>query len=133
MHRSDIYKSNYTKASDLPAPRTVTIKSAEIQAFKNDGKEQEKLVLSFKEKVKPLVCNLTNFDTIAAECGYGDETDQWLGKKIVLRADRTRFGTKMVDCVRVARPDQGELGVQPKPHPKPAAEPAPELEDEIPF
>jgi hypothetical protein len=136
MQRSEIFPSRYIKADDLPGPRVVTIAKAEMQPFKNDGREQEKLVVVFREKVKSLVVNLSNYDSISIECGLGDETNAWTGHKIELYATTTRFGTKTVPCVRVRPPAQPELAAKPrkpKAKPVPAAEPEPGLNDEIPW
>jgi hypothetical protein len=88
---------SYLKAGDLGG-RKVAVKIAawEVAEF-DDGK---KLVLSFAGKDKKLAVNLTNCNTIIEILGT-DETDQWIGHVIVLRPDRTMFGAKMVDCVRV--------------------------------
>jgi hypothetical protein len=34
---------------------------------------------------------------------FGGETEDWIGKVIQLYADKTRFGHKVVPCVRVRR------------------------------
>ena len=59
------------------------------------GEEAElKPVLHFAEDVKPLVLNWTNLEAIAEICG-SYESDDWIGKKIVLYKDDTiTFGGK---------------------------------------
>jgi hypothetical protein len=78
MTRDQVFSSRYVKASDLPEPRALTISGTVMELFQNDGREQEKLVISFKERdVKALITNMTNFDTIAAVAGT-DETSRWV-------------------------------------------------------
>jgi hypothetical protein len=117
-----------------------------MEQFKNDGRDQDKLVVYFRERgFKPLVCNLTNYDAIATL--YGDETNGWAGQRIELFADRVRFGGKLVDSVRVRAPAQAALPVggngaaaRPRPvanpqppQPAPTAAAAAFYDDDVPF
>jgi hypothetical protein len=147
MKRDEIFPSKYLRASDLPQPRVVTISSATMEPLKNDGKDVDKLVLYFRERIKPLVVNLTIYESISVL--YGDETDLWPDKRIEVHADRCRFGSKMVDCVRTREPAQASLPMAgnstPPARPRPRAvakpqPPAPEpppaddnYDDSIPF
>jgi hypothetical protein len=148
MKRDEIFPSKYIKAADVTQPRTGTIASTGMEQFKNDGRDQQKLVVYFRDRgLKPLVCNMTNYDAIADI--YGDDTDRWIGREIELFADRVRFGGKLVDSVRVREPSpvQRSLpvanGAPPRPRPvanpqppQPAPEPASSKEfydDEVPF
>jgi hypothetical protein len=127
MNRSEIFPSKYLKAADVTQPRTGTIASTGMEQFKNDGREQSKLVIYFRERgLKPLVCNMTNYDAIADM--YGDETGSWTGQRIELFADRVRFGGKLVDSVRVRAPQQAALpmnGGNGAARPRPVANPQP--------
>ena len=58
-----------------------------------------------------------------------DELDDWKGKLIELYPDRTGFGGKMVDCLRVRAP-QGVTKPAPLPAPVVSAQ---EDEDIVPF
>jgi hypothetical protein len=145
MRRDEIFPSKYLKASDLPEPRVVTIASTAMESFQNDGREQDKLVVSFKERsVKPLIVNMTNFDKITDVAGT-DETDRWRGVRIELFTERVPFRGKSVDSVRVREPEQGALpvagnGRPPSPQGREAARPQPQerpayddLNDNVPF
>jgi hypothetical protein len=124
MRRDEVFPSKYVRASDLPQPRVVTISNAAMEPMKNDGKDVDKLVLTFRERIKPLVVNLTIFEAI--EQLYGGETNDWVGKKIELHADRCRFGSKMVDCVRCREPQQPDLALgNGAPRPQPRVNPDP--------
>jgi hypothetical protein len=106
MNRNDLFPSKYFKAADLNGqPIVLTIKTATVETMKNmQGGSDEKLVLKFVNHKKALVVNRTNYDAIAD--GYGDETDGWLGEKVLLFPDKARVGGKTVDCVRVRIPGE---------------------------
>jgi len=97
--------SQYLKADDLKNREvTVTIASNEIAEFDN-GK---KVVLKFSGKEKGLTLNKTNAMKIAD--AYGDDVEGWKGKEIIMYPDKTDFGGKMVDCIRVRMPLQSAGG-----------------------
>jgi hypothetical protein len=146
--RNELFPSRFVKAADVSTPRTMTIASADLETFRNDGKEQIKLVLCFRERgSKQLVINATNFDAVAVITG-SDESSDWVGHQIELFADRVLFQGRPFDCVRVRAPRQASMpltnGAQrppaaspqpvakPQP-PQPVAEPASDLNDEIPW
>jgi hypothetical protein len=102
MNREDVFPSRYFKAANLPQPRNLTIVAAKMEEMKSPdgGETQNRLVLHFRDEAKRLVVNAMNFDAIADIVG-SDETKDWIDTSIQLYADKTRFGKKIVDCVRV--------------------------------
>ena len=100
MNVNDIYKSGNTlKAEDLKGHTVkVTIENYELKKFEDGAK----LILSFAGKEKGLVCNKTN--AMIIQSAYGPDTDGWLGKTIEIYPDKTTFGGKLVDCLRVRVP-----------------------------
>lgn len=99
MELSNIFPSKYIKASDLQGREiNVAISEANIEEIGQD----KKLVLYFQGKEKGLVCNRTNADRIAH--AYGTNTDQWIGREIVLFTDLVPFQGKTVEAVRVRTP-----------------------------
>lgn len=134
-----MFQSDYLGAWDLPAGKDVVVTIAAIsveQLTNSRGKKEQKPVLTFDGKKKGVVMNKTNCKTIAAL--YGNDTAQWIGKRIALYATQTQFGNDTVDCIRVrgAVPKRA-YEVKPKPVATTAdgevlnedAEDAPELED----
>lgn len=88
--------SNALKAEDLRGNEVkVIISGSEMKQFDN-GK---KIILSFKDKEKTLVLNKTNARKIGDK--FGNNTDDWNGKEIILYPDKTEFQGKLVDCIRV--------------------------------
>lgn len=129
MKAGSVYGS-YLKASDLAGRKVpVKIAAAEVVDY-DDGK---KIALSFVGKDKKFTVNLTNSNTITEILG-SDETDEWIGHMIVLKPDRTMFGAKMVDCIRVEAyipPQPGRPA--PPPPPPPPDEHFVATDDDVPF
>ena len=97
---SEAFDSNLFKATDLgKEDRVMTITSAEMEEI-GRGKDMEtKIVLEFKGQKKKLALNKTNAKSIAKL--HGDDTDDWVGKKITLYATETEFNGDTVACIRV--------------------------------
>lgn len=111
--------SKYLKHTDLPEGEDmiVTIQSFEKENLgKPGGKQEMKWVIAFRELEKRLGLNSTNGKTICKL--YGDEMDDWIGKKIILYTkDDVEFQGELVSAIRVRPRMPG------KPLPKPAEEP----------
>lgn len=99
MLLNDVFPSNYIKAADLKKrEHTVVIASADVEKVG----DERKLVLHFQGREKGLICNKTNAGRIAHF--YGEDTDDWIGKEIVLFADLVDFQGKTVEAIRVRGP-----------------------------
>lgn len=97
-----MYDSNWIYAHDLKGRDvTVTIRETRVGKVKNATKEERKPVLYFKESkdARGLVLCKTNAKTVASL--YGNETDNWTGKRVTLFPTTTTFGKDTVDCVRI--------------------------------
>jgi hypothetical protein len=92
MKASDMFPSKYLKASDADTDLTLTVSKLSRETMKNrDGQDEEKFVIYFGEAEKGMVLNKTNKNTLVDL--YGEETDEWIGKKIVLTSvDVDAFG-----------------------------------------
>lgn len=131
MKISNAFPSKYMKAGDLnDRPALFVMNRVEIEDV---GGEDKKPVLYFSKQQKGLVLNRTNSKVISL--AYGDDTDDWEGKEIVLFPAMVEFKGDTVEAIRVRKP---------KNRPEPAqAAPAPELNppphdeeehnDQIPF
>jgi len=80
-HKSKYFPSNYLKSSDM-ADHDLDVKIVGVESRKvgQDDKNESCVVLLAGEK--PLVCNSTNWDTIAKL--YGDDPELWIGKVFTL-------------------------------------------------
>lgn len=92
-------EGKYLKKDDVEPPIKVTIESISQENMTKENEPQElKYVLHFKES-KPLVLNMTNGQLISIALG-SEETDDWIGKEIVLYNDLTvSFGGKLTGGV----------------------------------
>jgi hypothetical protein len=115
--KTEAFPSRFWKPTDLPA-RGLVLKIAKLQVDKIGKDQEEKYCLYFKGQDKQLVMNSTNWDLIAEFCGA--DSDQWTGKDVVLVPEKTPFGGRMVDCIRVRRPNPPQAAPVPKrPEPEP--------------
>lgn len=98
MKATDLCPSPHIEAADLQGKDvTVTIKSV---GFAEVGAEQErKGIVFFEEFDRGFVINRTNLKRVIAL--HGSDTDEWVGKKIILYPSETDFGGKTVPCLRV--------------------------------
>ena len=106
MKAGSLIESKFLKKEDIndETGNLVTIDSLEQQNVgKDDGDEDLKWCMYFKEFKKPLVMNSTNIQLTTKALGT-DETDDWVGKKIVLYVDDSvSFGGKIVGGIRIRK------------------------------
>lgn len=91
--------SEYLKAADLQG-REIPVTISQVKFEKMDGKDRA--VLFFIGKSKGLMLNKTNINNIVAL--YGEETNDWNGKEIVLFPAWVDYQGKSVEAVRVKGP-----------------------------
>jgi len=102
--KADLFSSRFFKAENLKRPTVLEISECNVEKLKNaEGVAKEKLVIYFVGQKQQLVCNLTNFDSIAEIVGE-DDSDTWVGAKICLFPTTTQLGNKKVACIRVKAP-----------------------------
>ena len=84
MKVSQVYPTKYVKGEDLKEREvTLTIKGVTMEKMMpTPGEETEEMVVWFNGTDKGYVLNQTNARTIAKL--YGDDTDDWPGKRITL-------------------------------------------------
>ena len=97
------FPSKYLKAGDLNGREVAcTIARVVIENVGGQGAEEDKPVFYLTGKTKGIVLNRTNAMAIAAK--YGDDTEAWIDKPIVIYPDQTLFQGRMVDCIRLRVP-----------------------------
>lgn len=101
MRVSDMYPARFMKADDFEEDevRIVTIKSVEMEELGQGKDKQSKPVIFFRDHEKQLVLNKTNASIIAKF--YGDDSDDWFGKKIALHAIEVESFGDIVRAIRV--------------------------------
>jgi len=140
MHISQIKKSTYLTKEDCGSGILLTIKALSQEDIALEGNPQDmQWVMHFAEaESKPFILKTTNAVLIANALG-SEETDEWIGRKIVLFADPTvMMKGKAVGGIRARAPkNQPKTAGVPTPKPKPAPAPEPEpaepVEDDVPF
>lgn len=132
MKITEAFPSKYLSAPDLH-DREVKLVIARIEMEKIGRENDEKPVLYFTKAKKGLVLNKTNGKVIAA--AYGDDTDQWEDREVVLFTMMVQFGDEMVDSIRVKIPKavkapEAHVAAQAT---RESENPADGMDDEIPF
>ena len=104
MNINDTFSSQYLRASDIKqrGSVTVTIKHCSLEDVGTPDKPEQKPVLGFEGAKKGLVLNKTNALSIAGL--YGDETNNWIGKQIVLFTTVVSGPNGMTDGIRIQPP-----------------------------
>jgi len=132
MKTGDMRESKFLKQSDVGRGALLTISGIVQHNVAKDGADPElKYCMTFLESEKPLVANSTNLQLCEHIFG-SDETDDWIGKKIVLYADpNVSYGGKLVGGIRVRAPRlQAQPQVAPRiTKPLPVADLTDDLED----
>jgi hypothetical protein len=126
MRSNDVFPSDFFRASDVERMVLFTMSHVDMREIGDDHRP----VLFFTGQQKGLVLNKTNWGTLAE--AYGDESDEWSGKQIVLYQAMVSFQGKMVPAIRVRKPKPSvtktqEVNLPPKPQPLEM------MDDEIPF
>jgi hypothetical protein len=100
MRISSAFPSEYLKASDLQG-RQVRVPMSHVE-MKDIGGDH-KPILFFVGHEKGMVLNKTNANNIAV--AYGDDTDDWTDKEIILFEAMVDFQGKTVPAIRVRAPN----------------------------
>jgi hypothetical protein len=133
---SEMRESKFLKKEDVGAGALMTIQSCEQYNVAKEGAPPEnKWCLTFAESDKPLVLNSTNIQLCERIFG-SDDTDEWVGHKIVLYTDpNVSYQGKVIGGIRVRAPKVKAAAPVAKAAPaKVAPEPVNELtDDDIPF
>jgi hypothetical protein len=98
-----LYPSKYISSDDLKGKHvTVTIRTLKRELLKRKNGEQEVLpILYFEETKKGLVTNKTNLKSCQSLLG-STNSDNWVGRQIVLYATPVQFGDEIRQGIRIA-------------------------------
>jgi len=134
MKRGDVFASSRLKAEDIKGHKvTVEIEEIKLEKVGRGSDEEEKPVAYFRGKEKSLILNVTNWSRLE-DFLQSDESDDWLGCRIVLGVERVDFQGKRVDAIRViaGEPKRATRRAEPDPEPESGAEPF-QADDDVPF
>jgi hypothetical protein len=122
---SEMIVSKFLRKEDFDEDRVMTIKGVKLEDMPGDNADQ-KWVLYFREEAKGMALNVTTIRVL--EQAYGDDSDHWVGNKVMVYVDpNVSFGGKIVGGLRLRTPKKA------KPAPPPAESEHPEFDDDIPF
>jgi len=142
MKISKLAEGRFLRKEDIGNGILVTFSHLTQENMSQDGQPADmQFVAHWQEaNVKPMVLKITNAQLIAAFLG-SDDTDDWVGKKIVLYHDPTiMMGHKLVGGIRAraprnqpqANPVPAPVQSSPMPHALRETEPA-DNQDDVPF
>jgi hypothetical protein len=113
MKTDDVFPKKWLAGEDLPHDTTATIQRVVMEELHNPAtrKKERKPVAYFAGKRKALILNRTNWLTLAGL--YGDESDAWSGKRIVMGADEVDSPQGRVKAVRIRAVNPDTLAKPP--------------------
>lgn len=112
MKIGQMMESKFLKKEDCEPPKLVTIRGFSQQNAGRDDSPEMKWTMSFIEMSKPMVMNSTNLQLCAQALGT-DETNDWIGKQIVLYNDQTvQFQGKLIGGIRIRAKRRAAAPVQ---------------------
>lgn len=140
MNINEAFPSKYLKASDIPEEGRVCVISRVDE--EEVGRDKEvRPILYFEGVEKGVVLNKTNATNISKL--YGFETDDWVGKKVMIGTAWVDFNGQSTEGIRIYPPKRASanspLGKSPPVAGNGANQfddrnpPPRELDDEIPF
>lgn len=98
----NMFPSKFLKASDIDQDYEVTIKEVATDELGQGADKETKFVVHFDEYDKGLVLNKTNANLIASQ--HGQDTEEWIGKRVVLTVEDVSFQGKITPAIRIRRP-----------------------------
>lgn len=97
---NEMFPSKWLAAADLnDQDVTLTISDVSQETVGQGDDAELKWCVYFSEVKKGLVLNKTNAGSLSSS--LGDDTDDWIGKKVVLYPTEVQFNSKMVEAIRV--------------------------------
>lgn len=99
---SEMIVSKFLRKEDFDEDRVMTIKGIKLEDMPGDSGDQ-KWVLYFREEAKGMALNVTTIRVL--EQAYGDDSDHWVGNKVMVYVDpNVSFGGKVVGGLRLRTP-----------------------------
>ena len=107
-HWRTILTSEYLAGADLDDgngkfnPIVATIRNAKKEEILEPGtsKKEQCLVLYFQEKIKPMICNVTNAKAVSKATG-SQYIEAWQGKRVTIKTERVKAFGEVWDALRI--------------------------------
>jgi hypothetical protein len=136
---SEMVQSKYLRKEDIEDDTPATIKGVKLEDLGKEDSKEQRWVIYFKQFAKGMVLNVTTIRVL--ESAYGDDTDVWVGKQVLLYVDpNVSFQGRVVGGLRLRIP-RPKLSPQNEPKPRTVVQQAaamtdpedPGFDDNIPF
>ncbi len=122
---SEMIVSKFLRKEDFDEDMVATVRGVKLEDVGNQG--EQRWVLYFREMQKGMVLNVTTIRVL--EGAYGDDSDGWIGKRVMIYVDpNVSFQGRVIGGLRLRAPKKTAAA----PAPTPAAH-ADEFSDDIPF
>lgn len=114
MNVNDVYKgSDYLKAEQIPMGQQVRLTIGSVALVELEP-SKHRIVIGFLGKDAKMILNVTNARTIGEM--FGEETDNWPGKTILITSQMVDFGGRAVAGLRIIHSGAANhAGIQPAP------------------
>jgi hypothetical protein len=123
---SEMITSKFLRKEDFDEDQVCTIKGVRLEDLGQADKPESRWVIYFKERDKGMVLNVTTIRVL--ESAFGDDTDHWIGNRVMVYVDpNVSFQGRVVGGLRLRPP---KAGPKAPPAPKPVDN---EFADEVPF
>jgi hypothetical protein len=101
---SEMIVSKFLRKEDFDEDRVMTIKGVKLEDMPGDD-GQQKWVVYFREEAKGMALNVTTIRVL--EKAFGDNSDDWVGKKVMVYVDpNVSFGGRVVGGLRLRPPSR---------------------------
>lgn len=122
---SEMIVSKFLRKEDFDEDMVATVRGVKLEDVGNQG--EQRWVLYFREMQKGMVLNVTTIRVL--EGAYGDDSDGWVGKRVMIYVDpNVSFQGRVIGGLRL----RVSKKAAPAPAPAPAAH-ADEFDDSVPF
>lgn len=113
MKSAEVFPSKYLKAEDLDGDALVVIEKVVMETLTDPQtkKDSEKPVMYLKDVDKGIILNKTNWALIAKQ--HGDDSDNWVGKKITLTVTDVEAFGDVVSAIRIKPVSKPRVGGKP--------------------
>jgi hypothetical protein len=123
---SEMIQSKFLRKEDFDEDQICTIADCKLEAMQGNANET-RWVLYFKELQKGMVLNTTTIRVL--ENAFGDDSDDWMGKKVKVYVDpNVSFQGRVVGGLRLMPPRATKAAAPAEPK---ASDP--DFDDDIPF
>ncbi len=115
---SEMIVSKFLAKSDFEEDQVCTIKDVGVEEI---AQGETKWVIRFREHVKGMVLNVTTIRVL--EAAFGDDSDHWIGNKVMVYVDpNVSFQGRVVGGLRLRPPKKAKPPVAPPPAPSKEAD-----------